>query len=282
MKANFPEKKKYAVCLTFDFDALSVWINAGNKEPQYLSRGEYGARVGVPRLLRLLEKHGIKGTWFIPGHSAETFPDAMKEIHGKGHEVGHHGYLHESPCKLTADEERRVLQKGIEVLEHTVGERPIGYRAPGYDFSSSTVRLLMENGFKYDSSMLSDDFTPYLCRDGDYLEGNGRFHRGKEVGLFEFPVSWSFDDWAHFEYIMEPPYQNAGLRSIEDVLTNYIADLDYLRSNLEWGVCTMTFHPQVMGRGHRQVFLEKLIRHFKSFPDVFFPSLGDIIKYLQP
>lgn len=118
-KMKLPEGKKIAVNLGFDFDSSSVWMESFGKTSQvYASRGEYGAVVGVPRILNLLEQYDIKATFFIPGHTVDTFPEICKEIVKRGHEVGHHGYVHEDPTDLSYEEEDAIIIKGLETLEN--------------------------------------------------------------------------------------------------------------------------------------------------------------------
>ena len=156
-KVNIPEGKKIAVNLGFDFDSSSVWMESFNKSSQvYTSRGEYGAVVGVPRILDLLDKYSIKGTFFIPGHTIDTYPEVCREIVERGHEVGHHGYMHEDPTNLPLEAEEDIIVKGLKTLEK-IGVRPKGYRSPGFDFSPNTLDLLDKYGFKYDSSLMGND-----------------------------------------------------------------------------------------------------------------------------
>ena len=140
-KIDLPEGKSIALTLTFDFDASSVWMSSfGKTSPAYMSRGEYGACVAVPRILDLLDKYGLKTTFFVPGHTLETFPEAVREILTRGHEIGHHGYVHEDPTDLSYDEEERILVRGLESLDK-LGVKPLGYRSPGFDFSVNTLAL---------------------------------------------------------------------------------------------------------------------------------------------
>jgi peptidoglycan/xylan/chitin deacetylase (PgdA/CDA1 family) len=158
------------VCLTFDFDALSVWLGGfAQVTPAMLSLGEFGARVGVPRILALLERYGIGATFFIPGHTVESFPEVTAAIVAAGHEVGHHGYGHEDPSSQTPAEERASLERGMTALEAVTGQRPGGYRSPSWDYSDLTLSLLVEYGFLYDSSLFAGDFYPYRPRLGDVV-----------------------------------------------------------------------------------------------------------------
>ncbi len=270
-----PENKKFAVCLSFDFDAISLRIGSFKQvTPTEVSRGEFGA-VGVARILDLLDKHQIKGTFFVPGHTAEVYPDLVLEIHKRGHEVAHHNYLHEVPFDLTLAQERKIIKKGVDILEDLIGERPLGYRAPAWKPGWDTMKILLSEGFLYDSSMMANDYLPYKIRVGDsYVRGNYRF--GKQSSLIEVPVAWNLDDFPYFEHI--PGYPGSGLRSGSDALENWIGDFDYMRANVPGGVYSMAFHPQVTGRGHRMLVLEKLIEHLKLHDDVWFARTIDVVK----
>ena len=189
------------VCLTFDFDALSLWLGSfGATSPSMISRGEFGV-VGVRRILRLLDSEGIPATFFVTGHTADTYPDSVRDIVAAGHEIGHHGYLHENPVALASrDEERAVLERGFEALDRAAGVRPVGYRSPAWDNSPHTIELLLETGMQYESSLMGDDFTPYWCRVGDAIDPDGPYRFGERSDLVEMPVSWVLDDFPHFEY----------------------------------------------------------------------------------
>src|SRR5918998_212420 len=200
------------VCLTFDFDAISLWIGPqGAASPSMISRGEFGA-VGARRILRLLDRFGVPATFFVTGHTAETYPAIVREIAAAGHEIGHHGYLHENPAALgSVEREREVLAKGLRALDRVAGVRPVGYRSPAWDNSPHTVELLLEFGFRYESSLMGDDFTPYWCRVGDVIRPDGPYEFGPEVDLVELPVSWVLDDFPHFEYLALKDRRSPGL-----------------------------------------------------------------------
>lgn len=252
------------VCLSFDFDAISLWIGPmGAKSPSMISRGEFGA-VAVPRILKILERAAIPATFFVPGHTAETYPEQTKAIVSGGHEIGHHGYLHENPIELTAAEEREVLLRGLDALDRVAGVRPIGYRSPAWDNSTSTIDLLLEHGFRYESSLMGDDFTPYWCRTGDVIVADGPFRFGQAVDLVEMPVSWLLDDFPHFEYIRLPNRVSPGLAAASKVEEIWREEFDFMVREIPDGVFTLTMHPQVIGRGHRLLMLERLIGHFQA------------------
>ena len=163
--SDLGRERAYTICLTFDFDALSVWLGGyPSVTPAMLSRGEYGARVGLPRILKLLAAYGIPATFFVPGRTVESFPSAVEMILSAGHEVAHHGYGHEDPSTQSPDEERCSLERGLAVLERFLGNPPLGYRSPSWDYSATTLYLLVEYGFLYDSSLFAADFHPYHPR----------------------------------------------------------------------------------------------------------------------
>ena len=156
--------------LTFDFDATSVWIGSfGSRNPSTLSRGEFGA-VAVPRILALLKAHDIPATFCIPGHTAYAYPDLVRRIADEGHEIAHHGWVHENPAAFDEAGERANLERGFEALHKVARVTPTGYRSPAWDFSERTVRLLVEFGFRYDSSLMGQDFTPYDARAEDRFD----------------------------------------------------------------------------------------------------------------
>jgi peptidoglycan-N-acetylglucosamine deacetylase len=262
------------VCLTFDFDAISVWLGSfGADTPTPLSRGEFGARVGVPRILRLLAREQIKATFYIPGHTIDSFPEVCTEIRDSGHEIGHHGYLHESPVTLDEPREREVIEKGLESLQR-IGVTPKGYRSPGWDLSPNSVGLLLEYGFVYDSSMMGADYQPYWCRRNDIPHRDRAYEWGEEVELVEFPVSWTLDDFPQMEFLL-----NAGLPGLSGynkTLGMWRTDFDYMLEEEPGGVFCITFHPQVIGRGGRMTILQNLIAHMKA-ADAAFQRVGDVV-----
>ena len=270
------ETARTTVCLTFDFDAISLWIGPmGATSPSMISRGEFGV-VGAERILRLLAREGIPATFFVTGHTAETYPDAVRAIVAAGHEIGHHGYLHENPVGLASKEdERRVLERGLEALDTTVGVRPVGYRSPAWDNSPHTIELLLDYGFRYESSLMGHDFVPYWCRVGDQIQEDGPYLFGREVDLVEMPVSWILDDFPHFEYLRVGQRLSPGLSAASKVEEIWRGEFDFMVRDVPGGVFTLTMHPQVIGRGHRMLMLERLIAHMRAQPGVRFTTLGD-------
>jgi len=243
------------VCLTFDFDAVSLWLARGITAPGPVSRGEFAA-VAVPRVLDFLAARGLTVTWFIPGHTVDTYPHACREVAAAGHEIALHGYAHELQMPDAATE-RHVLDRSRRVMEDLTGKPPVGYRAPGGHLSPTTIELLLEAGISYDSSLSGHDYRPYRVRTGDEIPPDGPMRFGRETDLIELPISWTLDDWAHFEFVREAQVQ--GLRSASGVLENWLADVRYMLRDFEDGVLTIVMHPEVIGRGHRFLMLEQFV-----------------------
>ena len=262
------------ICLTFDFDAISIWIGPyAAQSPSMISRGEFGV-VGVERILRLLDRTGIPATFFVTGHTAETYPDSVRAIARAGHEIGHHGYLHENPVTLDKAQEQAVLDRGLLALDQVAGVRPTGYRSPAWDNSPNTIELLLAAGFRYESSLMGHDYQPYWCRVGDVIQPDGPYQFGPEVDLVELPVSWMLDDFPHFEYVRTANRLSPGLAPASKVEEIWRDEFTYLRREVPDGVLTLTMHPQVIGRGHRMLMIERLIAHFQAHDDVRFTTLA--------
>jgi peptidoglycan/xylan/chitin deacetylase (PgdA/CDA1 family) len=264
------------VCLSFDFDAMSLWIaNFQTDSPNALSRGEFG-RVGAGRLLDLLGERSLRSTWFIPGHTVEAFPEVCRRVAAEGHEIGHHGYCHENPRRLDLDQEIAVIERGIRCIESVTGARPRGYRCPSGSFTQRTLELLERYGFLYDSSMMADDFMPYYCRIGDQAPPDGPYVFGRHIDLVEIPFSWNLDDFPFFEYTASRRGISPGLADPERVLSVWWGEFEFLRRKLGSGVYTLTMHPQVIGRGHRMLMLEELLDRIAEAGGVEFTTLGEV------
>ena len=264
------------VCLTFDFDAISVWIGPrGATSPSAISRGEY-AVLGVQRILKLLSSRGIRATFFIPGHTVETYPASIEAILAAGHEIGHHGYLHENPAALeTRDRERAVIERGLRAMQEIAGITPTGYRSPSWDNSPYTVELLLEYGFRYESSLMADDFSPYWCRVGDQAQDDGPYQFGQTVDLVEMPVSWVLDDFPHFEFVRSGGALFPGLSAGTKVEEIWRDEFSFMLREVPGGIFNLTMHPEIIGRGYRMLMLERLIDFMTSQPGVEFTTLGE-------
>ncbi|MCG8321464.1 MAG: polysaccharide deacetylase family protein, partial [Cytophagales bacterium] len=182
---TWPNGARCAVAFTFDMDADSILHLAhpadAHRRVSALSQLRYGPSIAVPRILDLYRRHDLKQTFYVPAWCIERYPDAVAAMVKDGHEVAHHGYIHEHPSELSREEERHWLRRGIEIIERHTGRRPRGFRAPLYNFSDHTLDLLLEEGFTYDASLMGDD-VPYLIQ--------------SDLGdLVELPTHWGLDDW---------------------------------------------------------------------------------------
>jgi len=273
--------KRHIVCLTFDFDGISGFIARGQTSASWISRGEFGPRVAAPRLIALLGKHGIKSTWFVPGHTIETFPDACEKVHAAGHEIAHHGWTHRSPVNLSRDEEEAELVRGNEAIRRLTGQPARGYRSPGWDLSAHSVELFLKHGFIYDSSMMGDDYTPYYARQGDTIELERPARFGRQTTLVEMPIHWSTDDSPHFEFIRTETTVRQGLMNANAVLDNWVNDFLHMKDSVDWGVLTYTCHPFVIGRGHRMLILERLLRTCADNGAIFMTMEGAVDEFMK-
>ncbi len=264
-----------SVCLTFDFDAICVWLGSLKAtSPSAISRGEFGA-VATERLLQMLARWDIRSTWFIPGHTIDTYPDLVRRVADAGHEIGHHNYCHENPISLTRDEEQRVLDRGTETIRRATGKAPEGFRSPAWDLSPHSLELLLERGFLYDSSLMGNDYSPYYCRIGDVAEKDGPYRFGREVDMVELPVTWGLDDFPAFEWLYGV---NQGLSAPSQVYERWAGDFDFLCDFVGAGVYCLTMHPQVIGRGHRMLMLDRLVRHIKERAEARFVTMAEVAR----
>jgi peptidoglycan/xylan/chitin deacetylase (PgdA/CDA1 family) len=271
---------RHLVCLTFDFDNTSSAIARGQTTPTMLSRGDFGV-VGAARILELLKRHSIPSTWFIPGHTIESYPDACRAVVQAGHEIAHHGWTHRVPASLTREEEAAELERGNAAIEAITGRRARGYRSPAWELSPWSIDLLLERGFLYDSSLMGDDYLPYQARVGDAAELEQPLRFGQDSPLVEMPISWSLDDYPVFEYSRSPTGILPGLMNAGLVLENWLADFRYMAAHLDWGVITYTFHPHVIGRGHRMLMLEALIDQLTDLGAAFVAMEDAVAEYRE-
>lgn len=271
-----------------DVDAVAGWLGSygGEDSPDDISRGLFAGEVGTPRLLELFRRHQLKTTWFVPGHSIETFPEQTEAIVAGGHEIGVHGYSHENPIAMSREQETEVLDHCISLVEQVSGRRPTGYVAPWWEFSRVTNELLLERGIKYDHSLMHRDFEPYYVRVGDswtpidYAAPSAHdwmkpLVRGTETDLVEIPASWYLDDLPPMMFIKASPNSHGFVnpRQLEEIWRD---QFDWVHREQDYGVFTMTIHPDVSGRPQVLMMLERLIEHINSHDGVRWATFDEI------
>lgn len=258
----------HIACLTFDFDVWSGFASRGLSTPTPISRGEFGL-VGARRLIDLLAKRQLPSTWFVPGVIIDSYEADVARVVEAGHEIAHHGYSHLVPATLPPETEEAEMVQAIEAIRRVAGRAPRGYRSPAWDLSPITIDLLLKYGFDYDSSLMGDDATPYFARNGDVVAPDKPIQLGETTRLVEMPISWSLDDHPHFEFLRTKDFLMPGLQNASNVLENFVADFEYMRQTTDWGILTYTFHPYVIGRGHRMLMLDALIDRLQGLGATF-------------
>lgn len=252
------------VALTFDFDGPSIWLMRKMASPVPVSRGEFGA-VAVPRILRILERRCIPATFFIPGHTIDTYPDVCQMIVDAGCEVGLHGYVHEANTGLGHDQERAIIERCTELIDQLTGQPPYGYRAPAGTMTEQTIEILTDMGLLYDSSLLGHDYRPYQLRIGDQYNYDSAIEWGQASGLVEMPWSWTLDDYPYLEFVSQRNSLLPGLARPDDMFANFGDDIEWMTRNVTNGLTNVIFHPQVIGRGHRLLAMERWLDRVSDF-----------------
>jgi len=280
-------EKRILCAFGVDLDAVAGWLGSygGENSPDDISRGIFAGEVGTPRLLRLFHKLGIKTTWFIPGHSIETFPEETNQIVKAGHEIGMHGYSHENPLAMTPQQEEAVLVRCIELIAQVSGRRPTGYVAPWWEFSHVTNELLLKHGIKYDHSLMHKDFECYYVRVGDrwtkidlslpaadWMQG---LVRGRETDLIEIPANWYLDDLPPMMFIKNSPNSH-GFVNPRDIEQMWRDQFDYVYREYDDAVFPITIHPDVSGRPQVLLMLERLTAYIAAHPGVRFCTFDEI------
>jgi peptidoglycan/xylan/chitin deacetylase (PgdA/CDA1 family) len=264
----WPYGKGAAASFTFDVDAESAVLfgNPGAASRlSVMSHQAYGPLTGLPRLLRILARHQVRATFFVPGYTAHRHPDAVRAIVDGGHEIAHHGYLHESLIDSGEAAEAEILDRGLAALEEVAGVRPVGYRAPMWELTYNSPRLLAERGFLYDSSLMDAD-VPY------------ELDAGGTTSIVEIPLHWGLDDWEQYCYL--PDITGSGLIEHPDkAVSMWRAEFEALRE--EGGCFVLTNHPFLSGRPARAAALEGLIEQVAGCADVWLAPLGDIARHVR-
>ncbi|MFC7155246.1 polysaccharide deacetylase [Halomarina halobia] len=276
------------VAIGIDADCVAGWLGSygGADSPADLSRGLLAGTEGIPRLLQVFEDADVDTSWFIPGHTIETFPEECAAVAEAGHEIGTHGYTHENPTDLEREQEEAILTRSMDLIEDLTGSEPVGHRASWWEFSENTPELVEEHGFLYDSSLMLRDFEPVRMRKGDtwhrirYDQDPETwmkpYERGEETDVVEIPISWYRDDIPPMMFIKQPNY-NYGYTSPRMVYEElYKPHFDYLYQRRGAGVYTLTIHPDVHGRPQLIPLLEEFITYVKGHDGVEFSTLADV------
>lgn len=262
--AAWPGGARCAVALSFDSDHDTNELRDGGHSIGRMSWGQFGNRVGVPRVLALLQRTGVPATFFVPAVSALLYPDEQRRVIAEGHEIGLHGWIHEVNSVLPAQTERELHLRARDTLERITGVRPVGMRTPSWDFSPATLTIEREMGLLYDSSLMADD-DPYEL-----------LQHGEPTGIVELPVEWIRDD---------APYFNMNRFQALRPYTAPTTVLDIFRREFdgaweEGGLFLLTMHPHVIGYRSRLFILEELIRHMQGRGGVWFATHKDIAAHV--
>jgi peptidoglycan/xylan/chitin deacetylase (PgdA/CDA1 family) len=279
--------KEILVSYGVDIDAVGGWLGSygGEDSPGDISRGLFAGEVGVPRVLELLRRAGIRQTFFWPGHSIETFPAEFDACVAGGHEIGVHGYSHENPIAMSRRQESDVLDYCIQLITDRSGTRPTGYVAPWWEFSGITNELVLDRGLTYDHSLMHDDFTPYYVRVGDSwtkidlsadaAEWMKPLQRGEETDLIELPANWYLDDLPPMMFIKGSPNSH-GFVNPRDIEALWRDQFDWVYREHDYAVFTMTIHPDVSGRPQVLLMHERLISYINSHEGVRWLTFDEI------
>ena len=268
-------------------DAVAGWLGSygGQDSPSDIQRGMFAGEVGIPRLLELFRRLELRTTWFIPGHSLETFPSQVEQVVAQGHEVGAHGYSHENPIAMTREQETAVLARCVELIEKVSGRRSRGYVAPWWEMSESTAELLLAHGFTYDNSQGYHDFLPFYARVGDswskvdYSQPAESWmrplQRGREVDLVEIAANWYLDDLPPMMFIKQSPNSH-GFVNPRELEQMWRDEFDWVYREMDYAVFPLTIHPDVSGRPQVLLMLERLIAHLRSRPGVTLVTMEEV------
>lgn len=273
--------KRVLVGYGIDVDAVSGWINTMDgsvADPTNVSRGLFGAMVGIERLLKIWDKYGIKATWFVPAHSIESFGPQLAKVRDSGHEFGLHGYTHENVGRLSVEQQRDVLQRSIAALTAFTGRRPVGWTAPSWSTSKETPQLLQEHGIEYDHSFMYHDSQMYYLPDQteeyvstDVSKPAAHWMRPmtelRESAIVEIPASWYLDDWPPLQLNLKQPTTH-GFVSPHVVEQIWREQFDYLYREHETFVFPISIHPQVSGKPHVALMHERLIEYINTHEGV--------------
>ena len=261
----WPGGARCAIALSFDSDHETNELREGGESIGKLSQGQYGNRQGIPRILDILRKEGVRASFYVPAVTALLYPDEQRRVAAEGHELGLHGWIHERNSILPEPAERDLMLRAADVLEKTTGQRPVGIRTPSWDFSPSTLAIARDMGLLYDSSLMADVDCYELLLDG------------QPTGVVELPVEWIRDDAVYFNM-----NRFAGLRPYtppSDVYDIFRRELE--AAHAEGGIFQLTMHPHVSGYRSRIWILQELIRHAKALGGVWFATHADVVRHVK-
>jgi peptidoglycan/xylan/chitin deacetylase (PgdA/CDA1 family) len=261
--AQWKDGARCAVALSFDSDHESSTLRRGLTSPGMLSQGEYGSRVALPRILKLLAKHDVKASFFVPAVIAMLYPEEQRAVIDAGHEIGIHGWIHESNSELPAADERELQMRAADVLEKICGVRPVGIRTPSWDFSPRTLAISREMGLLYDSSLMADDDPYELLEDGE------------ATGMIELPVEWIRDDYVYFG--MDRTSAIRPHMAPSAVLEIY--EQEFEGAYEEGGLFILTMHPHVSGHHSRIRMVDQFITRLRARDDVWFATHAEVAQY---
>ena len=268
---TWPSGVQAAATLGFDMDAESVVLTVQPSSASRLSvmsHQAYGPLTGMPRILDLLARREVRATFFCPGFTAERYPDLLRRVRDAGHEIAHHGYLHESVAGMTPAQEAAMIDRGLDALEKVTGIRPSGYRAPMWETTYATPGLLLDRGFLYDSSLMDGEM-PYELAEAGMPD---------DRSLVEIPVHWALDDWEQYAFL--PDVFGSGLiEDPEKALSMWSADLAAIHED---GSCfTLTNHPFLSGRPARVRALDRLVAQMQDLPGLWIATAGEIASHVR-
>ena len=262
---TWPGGARCAVTLSFDADHETIPLRDSDESPMRISQGQYGNRQGIPRIRKLLDKHGVRASFFYPAVSALLHPDEVRAVSAEGNEIGIHSWIHEANTQLPPGVERDLTFRAADVLEKLTGKRPVGIRTASWDFSVDTMSIIQELGLLYDSSLMADD-------DAYELVANG-----KPTGIVELPPEWIKDDAVYFNMVRFSalrPYTAPS--AVEEI---FRAEFD--GAYAEGGMFLLTMHPHVIGHRSRIALLDRLVTYIKSHADVWFGTHEEVARWCK-
>ena len=261
----WPDGARCAVALSFDSDHETNELRDGGRSIGRMSWGQYGSRVGVPRIAALLRTHDVRATFYVPAVTALIYPDEQRGLVAAGHEIGIHGWIHELNSVLPEEAERDLMLRAADTLERITGIRPVGLRTPSWDFSSATLGIVKELGLQYDSSLMADEDCYELLL------------QGKPTGIVELPVEWVRDDAVYF--MMNRFQSLRPYTAPSDVFEIFRREFD--AAYAEGGIFQLTCHPHIIGYRSRIWILDELLRHAKGNGSVWFATHAEIAAWAK-